>query len=72
MLKVSRKSQLTGNHNTLELDVTVWQMIRFENRIANGEYVQTIFPQLNADEREFIKTGITPKEWEETFGSMPR
>jgi len=35
---------------------------------AAGALVQVAFPQLNAAEREFILTGITPKEWAEVFG----
>jgi hypothetical protein len=30
--------------------------------------IQDIFPNLPHGEREFIKTGITPQEWEELFG----
>ena len=33
-----------------------------------GELIQNAMPNVSADEREFIKTGITPEEWEETFG----
>jgi len=60
---VTRTSQLTGKTHSIDLDVTKEQMQRFENRIANGEYVQTIFPHLEAKFREFILTGITPEEW---------
>lgn len=59
---------MSGKTHTLELDVTKEQMERFENRIANGEYVQTIFPNLPAEFREFILTGITPEEWNSTIG----
>lgn len=64
---VTRTSQLTGKTHSLDLDVTKEQMQRFDNRIANGEYVQTIFPHLPVEFREFILTGITPQEWNETF-----
>ena len=26
-------------------------------------FIQNAFPDLNADEREFLLTGINPKEW---------
>jgi hypothetical protein len=29
--------------------------------------VQNAMPNLSADEREFIMTGITPTEWDEMF-----
>ena len=66
-MEVTRVSQLTGKKTTLELDVTEEQMIRFENRRENGEYVQTIFPHLSPSDREFILNGITSQEWEKTF-----
>jgi hypothetical protein len=66
---VTNTSQLSGKETTLELDITHEQMERFENRRANGEYVQTIFPNLTPAEREFLLTGISPIEWEQIFGS---
>lgn len=65
-MKVTRVSQLTGKENTMELNVTKEQMTRF----INGEgYIQTIFPNLSPEEREFLKSGITPQEWNEMFGN---
>jgi len=66
-MKITKISQLTGNTNTLELNVTLEQLQRFENRVNTGEYLQTIFSQLTKEEREFILTGITPTEWNEIF-----
>ena len=69
MTTITRKSQLSGNTNSMELDVTQAQLDRWQD----GELIQDVFPHLNADEREFIKTGITPQEWSDTFGewTMP-
>ena len=66
---VTNISQLSGKEHTMELDITHEQLERFYNRRENGEYVQTIFPNLSKEEREFILTGITPTEWNEMFGS---
>jgi hypothetical protein len=66
-MKITRISQLSGATNTLDLNVTQEQMERFEMRRITGEYVQTIFPELPKEEREFILTGITPQEWNEIF-----
>lgn len=68
-MQVTNISQLSGKEHTMELDITEEQMERFYNRRENGEYVQTIFPNLSAPEREFILTGITPTEWEQMFGN---
>ena len=37
-------------------------------RWADGALIQDAFPWLMPDEREFIKTGITPEEWNNIFG----
>ena len=63
MLKVTRKSQWSGITRTLELNITSEQMAAYETKLL----VQNAFPQLTADEREFIKTGVTAEEWEELF-----
>lgn len=64
-IKVTRISTLTGSENTIELPVTIEQLSSYES----GEIMlQHAFPQLTPAEREFIKTGITPAEWEEFFG----
>lgn len=68
MITVTRISQISGEVNTMELDVTQDQMDAYmSQRIP---LIQNAFPNLPVPEREFIKSGITPKEWEETFGTM--
>jgi len=32
-------------------------------------FVQDIYPNLSADEREFLISGTTPEEWEQMFGN---
>lgn len=34
----------------------------------NGAHIQNAMPELTADEREFLLTGMTPEEWDATFG----
>lgn len=51
-----------------------FDMSYFEFRLAFGEWqagemIQNAFPNLNADEREFIKTGMTPELWDSLFGN---
>jgi hypothetical protein len=57
---IERKSILSGNVNVMDIDVTPTQIDAWKN----GMLVQSAMPDLSADEREFIMTGITPKEWE--------
>ena len=60
-MKITRTNPFTGKENTRDLDVTEAQMIAYEN----GALLQNAFPNLSADDREFIKTGID--NWDEMF-----
>ena len=35
--------------------------------MMKGMRIQDAFPTLDVEEREFLKTGITPKEWADIF-----
>ena len=61
---VQRKSPFSGKVNVMDLPITYEQVQKWQG----GELIQNAFPNLNAGQREFIMTGITPEEWEETFG----
>ena len=67
-MKLTKKSEFTGDENTLELDITEEQLNSYYN---SGMNVQDAFPHLNADEREFIMTGCTPDEWNNMFSGGP-
>ena len=60
---ITRTSSLSGNTNSMEIEVTQEQLSSWEN----GTLIQNAMPNLSADEREFIKTGITPEEWDSAF-----
>ena len=63
-MKIVRTSKVTGITRTMNLDVTEEQLALFSlGRVA----IQDCFPGLLADEREFIKTGITAEEWDNLF-----
>ena len=61
---VERSSMLTGKFASMELNITIKEVADYDN----GALLQNAFPNLNADEREFYKTGITAEEWEVSFG----
>ncbi len=66
-MEITKQSTLTGKQHTMHLDVTAEQLeIYREGRVL----IQNVFPNLAPSEREFIKTGITPAEWAEEFGSI--
>lgn len=55
----------------MDLPVTQEDIDRCWGLSPNGtEHIQDVFPDLSADQREFLKTGITPEEWEAEFGSF--
>ena len=63
-MKISKVSALSGKIHTLDINVTYEQIEEWHN----GMLIQEAMPNVSADEREFIKTGITPEEWNEFFG----
>lgn len=65
-MKVSRRSILSGEIVTMDLDVTQEELDRF----AAGEFAQRVWPHLSPGIREFLINGITPQEWEEQFGNI--
>jgi hypothetical protein len=63
--KVTRRSIFTQKLNTWELPV---EMSRVEGWLHGGSLVQNAFPDLGADQREFLMSGATPEEWDNIFG----
>lgn len=66
-MKITKKSSLTGAEHTMDIDVTLEQLWRIENRT---DLVQRIVPHLPPAEREFLLTGITNEEWQTAFADM--
>ena len=62
---VTKKSLVSGNTSTMDIDVTDDQLARIE---TGRELIQNIVRDLSPDEREFLKSGITPQEWDDMFG----
>lgn len=67
---ITRISQISNTHNSMELDITYEQLDRVNNRHLSKELIQDIVPNLSKEEREFLITGITPKEWNELFNEI--
>lgn len=63
-MEITRTSPFSGITRTIELDITHEQIADYES----GTLLQNAFPNLDANEREFYKTGISSGEWEDTFG----
>ena len=61
---IRRKSIISGDTNSMVLPITSTQLDRW----TGGDLIQNVFPDLSADQREFLMTGITPEEWNQNFG----
>jgi len=64
--RIWRKSLISGEETTMDLDVTEEQLLEFCTPCRRK--IQDIFPRLSLEEREFILTGITPQEWDDNLG----
>jgi hypothetical protein len=49
----------------MDLDITPASLELYDDF---GVLLQNAFPNITPAEREFIKTGITPEEWDQYFG----
>jgi hypothetical protein len=63
MVQVTRRSILSGQETTKDLNITLEQLEKWDR----GELglIQQAFPHLSDGDREFLMTGITEKEWNE-------
>jgi hypothetical protein len=65
-MEITRTSIATNVTRTIDLPITVQQVDAY----VNGALIQDAFPNLDADQREFFKTGITAEEWDAMFGEQ--
>ena len=63
-MKITRRCPFTGEHHTWDIAVTEQQLLAWQN----GKLIQDAMPDLTADEREFIMSGIVPEQWNRIFG----
>jgi hypothetical protein len=60
---ITKVSMVSGKTNSMEIPVTQEQIDAWHG----GELIQRAMPNLTADQREFIKTGVTAEEWDLMF-----
>lgn len=60
---ITRQSAWSGKVHTLDIPVTHEQIYEWQR----GTLIQNAMPNLTADQREFLMTGITAEEWDEMF-----
>ena len=60
---ITKLSPISMKDHTREIDVCQSQLDAWKS----GVLIQNAMPNLSADDREFLMTGITPEEWDEHF-----
>lgn len=68
MIQVTRQSVLTKQINTMELPILQEHLDIYDT--VGDILVQDAFPNLNAEQREFLISGITPQEWNKYIGDF--
>ena len=63
-MKITRTSMFSGVTRTLHFPITQEQIDAWES----GTLIQKAMPNLNAEDREFIMSGVTSAEWVAEFG----
>ena len=63
MVRITKTSMLSGLQRSMDLPVRQGHIEHW----LGGALIQDAMPHLDADQREFLMTGITPAEWDEAF-----
>ena len=62
-MEITKTSILTGISNIMEIPISEEQY----NEYLSGESLDIVAPELSRSDKEFIRTGITIEELEETL-----
>ncbi len=68
MISVERWCAITRQYATMDLSITEQEYEAAMVQWKAGTSIENAFPMLNAGEREFLKTGMTPAVWDSVFG----
>ena len=63
-MEITKISLSSGKAHTLDIPITEEQYTKF---LSSTDLIQNEFPNLSADEREFLISGITKEEWDDIF-----
>ena len=59
MLNITRTSPITNKTQCIEIEINQDQYDAWKS----GVLIQDAMPNLSADDREYIMTGMTPEDW---------
>lgn len=65
-MKITMRSMMSGKDNTLDIDCTPEQIELWRS----GVLIQVAMPNVPAEQREFLISGVTPHEWQHFFGDI--
>lgn len=70
-MMIFRTSPLTGQVNAMDIAVTRETFAAWQNAPAGSpeRLIQNAMPHLDADEREFLISGVLPDEFDRLFGA---
>ena len=60
---VGNRSTITGKMGSMIFNMSATDYDNCFDLWKKGALIQNAFPMLNADEREFLMTGMTPDDW---------
>jgi len=66
MMRITKKSPVTGALNTMKLDITPYQYTAWKEW---GYLIQDVMPELSSDEREFLISGATQEDLYQLYGT---
>lgn len=66
--RVTRKRGFGPDTRTMDLPVSAVRVAGWVQQGFGGPTIQDLFPELDADQREFLMSGNTPEDWKEMFG----
>lgn len=61
-------SAITGETHTRDIPIDPKEYINWVNAGDDRPHIQDAFPNLSAQDREFMLSGTTAEEWNELFG----
>ncbi len=61
---IYRTSPVSGKRHSMSIMMQYGDYLKY---LKNEALIQDALPYLSADQREFIKTGITASEWDNMF-----
>lgn len=64
-IELIKKSDLSGKEHTMFLPISKKDFLSKEHQRKNEpNLIQDVYPEFSSAQREFIKSGITPEEWD--------